>query len=1542
MSVQSPSHKVEISLILPQQQIQERLAKSAPSSNNVDGRYSSLEELQGVWDDVRNTWGVDIVRKLICTQKCFSASGQQENQMDIGLGTTGSVNISGQCSTEIVDEKIVITEVQDSSPAHQSGLKAGDIICAIHGIENPKLQLLFKVLRDFVSIQITVERSNHSEEKIVKPELVEQGTQTENDTTVNNISKELSDTNGIITENTQQKNGNSTTSSVKSGSLEHHISQKEVERPQPQSFSSSRANPHRNNDDTKEDMKQTTNSNNAKSAEINSSSTTNTSTNTEGSTDLNDIKPKKWMRIAPTDGTTTMTRNNREYFWCTKARYGKGLWLRQPTEKDSDDCGKKKKSSQSSGSNGAVSFHSSVDADHTPPQQYRQPQSQLSSSSIGKPHHNNENTNADTKQISNTAKSRSDNTSQVRQPQAQSLSSSKENTHRNENIKSTSGNSRSSPLLHQLEKPSSTHKDKDTIIAQKGESILHGSHMSMSSTSTVKDGHIVLTQKEKFKVGRRNSLQDNVCEEKHNPSKVSDVTSSPYVPTRNKGGNTSTKDSKRQKQITAHTEQSFVHEKATTSQDDMSSANNKVQPEMKSKQDEDIFFNLISDNIKKRSNSMNEMKQKTRRRSRSSSFIDTLSEPSDQLHFENRSRASSTASSSQDPIQGHPEGKELISQKGVVSASPAPMLKYASLPSGLLVTSTSSKAGLPVSTASKFKRLWPDSSIFSKRILKWTPPQLDLLSKGSIRFKNEVKTTSKAELNKIPPTFSNTPDIIKHLTPHILEEGLLNVQEEFLTNSDVHRFWNRETYKLHLYAFSPIEPKSSNLQSSQHRLYQFSFLSDKSNASFPPMNAGELYALHSPSWKHSNKCCLAFVGSGDSTNLYLLDQRFKDRNDYDMLNLNLCVYGSTGVDTTGWLPECDLPQKNLDGSIRSTCSTIYALNIGTITDTMRQYEALQSLRCLNRHLQKTVFSNSAKSTSTASSDGMVEETIDKSQIKKPSSVDADVWQHIGNSSNPYQLSSIEKIMSGKIKENVALIQGPPGCGKTSTIINLVSAILNGSIPAHGSKKRIGTRIQVGKSLCGFDHTSLRDEVVSERILICAPSHHAVDELTWRLHEECLGLYGKVGGFKIVRVGKLPDETRHDGRGKRMNDPVVDPKRNKYLHSVNLENLTNKLCQDHTSSGTGGLINNTTQQRQTVLDNAHIVCCTISGSGSKAFIDSVLRDKFPNQEFSVVIVDEACQVSEGACLIPFKFNPSLVVLVGDPKQLPVVTRSRQAETNKSNRSLFERLKDIGWPVHFLSVQYRMNKEISLFPSRTFYHNRLSNSEEVLSRLCPPWYNHSLFPPYLFWNISNGRMSYQSNGTISNQTEINFIFRLLNKFVQEFNPNRKFTIGIISFYNEQVRLIRNKFLNSGMMNALDLQISTVDGFQGSEKDIIILSCVRAPISNNACNRFTGVGFLNDYRRLNVALTRAKHSLWIVGHCTVLSTDTIWNDLLNNARERELITNESFFANSNNYRWFKNHQHSNNGKKNRRKQQTPSKSNKKKRNQEPNESNKNQRKK
>ena len=179
------------------------------------------------------------------------------------------------------------------------------------------------------------------------------------------------------------------------------------------------------------------------------------------------------------------------------------------------------------------------------------------------------------------------------------------------------------------------------------------------------------------------------------------------------------------------------------------------------------------------------------------------------------------------------------------------------------------------------------------------------MSQGSIRFKDEVKATSTT-LNKIPPSFTNTPDIIKHLTPHILEEGLLNVQEEFSMNSDKNRFWNRETYKLNLLQITPIEPKLSNAVS-QHRLYQFSFLSDKSNNSHPPINSGELYVLHSPSWKVSNRCCLAFIGSGDSANLHFLDQKCSNIDDYDLVKLRLCVSGSNiSGNTNGWLPESDL------------------------------------------------------------------------------------------------------------------------------------------------------------------------------------------------------------------------------------------------------------------------------------------------------------------------------------------------------------------------------------------------------------------------------------------------------------------------------------------------------------------------------------------------------------------------------------------------------------------------------------------------------------
>ena len=120
---------------------------------------------------------------------------------------------------------------------------------------------------------------------------------------------------------------------------------------------------------------------------------------------------------------------------------------------------------------------------------------------------------------------------------------------------------------------------------------------------------------------------------------------------------------------------------------------------------------------------------------------------------------------------------------------------------------------------------------------------------------------------------------------------------------------------------------------------------------------------------------------------------------------------------------------------------------------------------------------------------------------------------------------------------------------------------------------------------------------------------------------------------------------------------------------------------------------------------------MSGSGSKAFVEAVSRDEFPLSEFDALIIDEACQASEASCLIPFKYNPNIVVLVGDPQQLPVMTLSEEASRCKADRSLFERLHANGWQLNLLRLQYRMNEDIVHFPSRRFYDGQLLTSKSL---------------------------------------------------------------------------------------------------------------------------------------------------------------------------------------------------------------------------------------
>jgi senataxin len=248
------------------------------------------------------------------------------------------------------------------------------------------------------------------------------------------------------------------------------------------------------------------------------------------------------------------------------------------------------------------------------------------------------------------------------------------------------------------------------------------------------------------------------------------------------------------------------------------------------------------------------------------------------------------------------------------------------------------------------------------------------------------------------------------------------------------------------------------------------------------------------------------------------------------------------------------------------------------------------------------------------------------------------------------------------------------------------------------------------------------------------------------------------------------------------------------------------------------------------------------------------------------------------LIPLRFGCTKCILVGDPKQLPPTTLSTYSSKYLYDQSIFQRLQKVSPDsISMLSIQYRMHPQISLFPSKIFYDGLLKDDSSMeISRIIE-W--QDTLPPFVFYNL-RGREERNSAQSVFNNDEVSATLRIVRILVEK-HPGIPFghRIGIISFYKEQVKKLKHAFKREFGKDILTMvDINTVDGFQGQEKDVIILSCVRSSSSGN-------VGFLADRRRTNVALTRAKYSLVVVGDADTLSNDPIWQGLIKCAKDRQM---------------------------------------------------------
>ncbi len=432
--------------------------------------------------------------------------------------------------------------------------------------------------------------------------------------------------------------------------------------------------------------------------------------------------------------------------------------------------------------------------------------------------------------------------------------------------------------------------------------------------------------------------------------------------------------------------------------------------------------------------------------------------------------------------------------------------------------------------------------------------------------------------------------------------------------------------------------------------------------------------------------------------------------------------------------------------------------------------------------------------------------------------------------NPSQHDAIRHALSSN---DLAIIHGPPGTGKTTTIVEVI-------------------RLLVARG---------------QRVLACAPSNTAVDNLLERL----LAI-----GEPAVRLGH-PARVSEDLRQHSLDALVGRHEAMMVVHQMmreaeQIERKAAKYTRGRPAPGQRG------QQRQEarelkrharilekqaiadLLKDARVICATTT------FDDSVLDDL----RFDVLVIDEACQSVEPGCWVPLR-RADRLILAGDHLQLPPTILSDAAKKEGYAVSMMERLVN-----HYgdlvtrqLTVQYRMHESIMGFSSQHFYGDTLIADESVrrhvLSDLPRMQGDAVSDDPVTFIDTAGTgwQEELEPEGLSKrNPEEGRLVLKQVNALCEAgLAPS---DIAVIAPYAAQVRWLRENAIYD------QLEIDTVDGFQGREKEAVVISLVRS-------NAIGEIGFLSDARRMNVALTRAKRKMIIVGDSSTLASDKFFQSLL-----------------------------------------------------------------
>lgn len=443
--------------------------------------------------------------------------------------------------------------------------------------------------------------------------------------------------------------------------------------------------------------------------------------------------------------------------------------------------------------------------------------------------------------------------------------------------------------------------------------------------------------------------------------------------------------------------------------------------------------------------------------------------------------------------------------------------------------------------------------------------------------------------------------------------------------------------------------------------------------------------------------------------------------------------------------------------------------------------------------------------------------------------------------NASQNKAVNTILSDQL---LSLLHGPPGTGKTTTLIASIQALL---------QHRSG------------------------QILVVAPSNTAVDLLSEKLSQV---------GVSVLRIGNPVRVSEH------LQELTLDAQVNTHPANKERKNLEKqaRAYMDMAQKYKRNFGKAEREQRKALYQEARKIRSEIDGI-QDYIIDDILgkvqvitatlvganHHTIRDRHYHTVIIDEAAQALEPACWIAL-LKADKIIMAGDHCQLSPTVKSPSNTRQGLSITLFEKLiKRFPEHVVLLDTQYRMHEQIMTYPSRILYNGQLKAAEQVKD-----WRIYAEDKPVMFIDTAGAGYDEQVEETaISNKEEALFLYSHLLTTINAMQQKGLLTdmpsIGVITPYRQQSIFLKQLLLTDATLGTLNpaIQVHTIDSFQGQEKDIIYISLVR---SNSAQQ----IGFLGDIRRLNVAMTRAKKKLVVIGDSATIGEHDFYKGFLDYVSE------------------------------------------------------------